>query len=226
MRQVLIALVILVCLPGCAISEIKRINQKLKDENDRLLMENRDLRSQAQIAQKGTEDKQVEIENLRKELATAQRGSKEPSTPAEGAQIKASSFKDLEDVDVIEEKGTIRLVLSDRVFFTPGNTNINPKGKSVLDKVASILKRDYPGATVRVDGHTDSTPIAKSKDKYASNWELSTDRACAVTRYLVDRGVDPKKIYAAGFAFNRPVASNDTPAGREKNRRVEIVVVR
>jgi chemotaxis protein MotB len=103
---------------------------------------------------------------------------------------------------------------------------ISPKGQSALTRVAAILGSDYPSAQIRVDGHTDSTPIKRTKDRYPSNWELSTDRACAVLRFLVSKGVSEKRIFAAGFAYQRPLAANTTEAGKGKNRRVEIVILR
>lgn len=155
-----------------------------------------------------------------------QRAKGSAAPPKEGAQVTPAAFDGIEDVDVVAEGGQIRVILSEKVFFTPGSAVINDRGKTILKKVAGVLNRSYGGAAIRVDGHTDSTPITKTKDKYASNWELSTTRACAVTRFLIEAGVVPERIFAAGFAYHRPVASNATEAGRQKNRRVEIVILR
>jgi chemotaxis protein MotB len=76
---------------------------------------------------------------------------------------------------------------------------------------------------VRVDGHTDDTPIRKVRHLYPTNWELSSARACTVVRYLVDRGqVSARRIYPAGFSYYRPVSS---ARAKEQNRRVEITVL-
>ena len=225
MRTILTAVLLVLLGSGCAISEIKRVNQKLKAENDRLLMENRDLRTKAARAERIAEDRKLELERLRQELALARRKARRPSEPVTGAGIKQASFKGIEDIDVIREKNRIRLVLSNKVFFKPGSAVINQRGRAILAKVAAVLKKEYGNAMIRVDGHTDNTPIRKTKAKYASNWELSSARACAVTRYLINAGVDPNRIYAAAFAYHKPVASNATAGGRQKNRRVEIVIL-
>ena len=77
---------------------------------------------------------------------------------------------------------------------------------------------------VRIEGHTDNTPI--NTEKYPSNWELSTARACQVVRYFIEQGIPPERISAEGFAQYRPIATNKTRKGRAQNRRVEIVYVR
>ena len=84
------------------------------------------------------------------------------------------------------------------------------------------IKRDYPGSTIRVQGHTDGDPIKKSGWK--DNWELSCERALTVVRQLTKAGINPKNVCAAGFGRHRPVADNSSRAGKSRNRRVEIVV--
>ena len=91
----------------------------------------------------------------------------------------------------------------------------------LLTEVASVLSsienRDF-----QIAGHTDNIPIKSAK--FPSNWELSTQRAVVVTKYLTDKGVDPARVSAAGYADSQPVASNADPDGRKQNRRIEIVL--
>ena len=97
------------------------------------------------------------------------------------------------------------------------------RGQKILDKVAHVMNRDFPNNMVRVDGHTDDTPIRKVRNLSTTNWELSSARACTVVRYLVDRGhVSAKRIFPAGFSYYRPVA---TGRSKSQNRRVEITVL-
>ncbi|MGZ4266752.1 MAG: OmpA/MotB family protein, partial [Solirubrobacteraceae bacterium] len=77
---------------------------------------------------------------------------------------------------------------------------------------------------ITVEGHTDNVPISSSQ--YPSNWELSTDRATTVVRYLIAKGVNRERLGAVGYADLHPIASNATTAGRARNRRVEIVLQR
>jgi chemotaxis protein MotB len=111
-------------------------------------------------------------------------------------------------------------------LFAPGQHTLRPEAKRALNKVSSAVKAQLPGATVRVEGHTDNQPIKKQKDRFQSNWELSAARASSVLHYLVDKcHMDPKRVYMAGRGEYHPVANNSTPSGRQKNRRVELVIL-
>lgn len=120
----------------------------------------------------------------------------------------------------------IRLLLPSNTLFGAGQTTLKAEAKSPLKKIASTIKTDFPTAIVRVEGHTDNVPIKKLKKKYSSNWELSAVRAAAVAHFFVNEcNIDPTKIYISGFGEYRPIASNKTKAGQQKNRRVEIVIL-
>jgi chemotaxis protein MotB len=94
----------------------------------------------------------------------------------------------------------------------------------VLEKVSKVIRDKVSDREIGVEGHTDNDPIKYSGWK--SNWELSTARATSVLHYLVEKGgLNPKKLSAIGYGEYRPIMSNDTPEGRQKNRRVEIVIV-
>jgi len=124
-------------------------------------------------------------------------------------------------IQIVYETIGIRLILKDKILFDSGSAEIKPEYRPILDKIAEILKEiDNP---VEVEGHTDSIPIHTSK--YPSNWELSTARAGSVVRYFISKGLDPSRFKAVGYADTRPVAPNTTPEGREKNRRIEIVIL-
>ncbi len=128
------------------------------------------------------------------------------------------------DVQVRQVGETMTVTLPNKVLFASGSAKLLPQSKTVLSKVAGVLKTDYAGHVVRVAGHTDNEPIKKSAKYWQDNWELSCERALSVLRYLVEKGVDAKRISATGYAYHRPVASNATAVGRAKNRRVELVV--
>ena len=111
--------------------------------------------------------------------------------------------------------------LSEAGFFAPGEAAINPESDSALQAIAEAIKSNT--AAVRIEGHTDSTTISTAK--FPSNWELSTARAANVLARLIERGVEPQRLSAAGFAGFRPVEDNSTPEGRAQNRRVDIVIL-
>ena len=117
------------------------------------------------------------------------------------------------------DNGLVVNVVTDRVLFELGEASLRPEGRKVLDAVAPAL-RGLPNA-LTVEGHTDNVPVS---GRYASNWELSTERATTVLRYLLTRGIPGAQVSAAGYADQRPLSSNASAAGRARNRRVAIVV--
>jgi len=129
-------------------------------------------------------------------------------------------------VEITQLKGRLTVNMVDQILFDSGSADVKSAGQKVLDKVGEALNK-IADKDIRIEGHTDNKPISGSlKEKFPSNWELSTARATAVARYLIDHaGVDPKRLVAAGYGEFRPKASNDTPEGRAQNRRIEIVLV-
>jgi len=123
----------------------------------------------------------------------------------------------------IEARGLVIRVLTDELLFASGQASLSPRSDALLGEIAQLLQL-AEGHPVAVEGNTDSVPIQGGA--YPSNWELSTARASTVVRFLVGRGVVPSRLTAVGYAEQRPVASDATPAGRALNRRVEIVVKR
>ena len=121
-----------------------------------------------------------------------------------------------------DERGLVTRML-DSVLFDTGKAELHRSAHAVLDKVASVLQ-EVPDQPVGVEGHTDNVPIKYSG--WASNKALSLARANAVVDYLVQKpGVDHGRLTAIGYGEERPIASNDTAAGRQKNRRVEIIIL-
>ncbi len=106
-------------------------------------------------------------------------------------------------------------------FFLSGSSEVRPEALPLLDEIA----KDMPSGSVRVEGHTDDRPIHTAQ--FPSNWELSSARAGAITRILLEDGrVAPTEIAAQGLAEFHPIADNSTEMGRGQNRRVDIIVLR
>jgi chemotaxis protein MotB len=124
---------------------------------------------------------------------------------------------------VIDRRGLVVRVLTDQLLFASGQATLQPAGFPLLNEVAQLLNVDQ-SHPITVEGHTDNVPISSSE--FPSNWELSTDRATTVVRYLIAKGVNRERLGAVGYADLHPLASNATAAGRAKNRRVEIVLQR
>ncbi len=117
-------------------------------------------------------------------------------------------------------KGKVVLVsVPGKVLYESGEAELKPEMHQYLKKIAELLK-SKPSMNLRVDGHTDDVPIKTSR--YASNWELSSARATAVIRFLVEEcDVPADRLVAGGYSDTRPLAANDNRENREKNRRVE-----
>lgn len=126
----------------------------------------------------------------------------------------------LGSVELEQLPDQIRLRLQDHLLFESGKADLLPESILILDSLAkifaSIEKR------IIVEGHTDNIPI--STFRYPSNWHLSVDRAVTVAYYLLQKGVPERYLAVCGYADQRPIAPNDTPEGRTRNRRVEIVI--
>jgi chemotaxis protein MotB len=105
-------------------------------------------------------------------------------------------------------------------LFASGRAELRPEAAPVLDRLGRMFRK-FP-AEVRVEGHTDDIPIASGR--FPSNWELSAARAVAVARYFQAAGLPAGRLAATGYGEHRPVAGNDSAAGRAANRRVEILL--
>jgi chemotaxis protein MotB len=121
----------------------------------------------------------------------------------------------------VDHRELVVNIVTDRVLFDLGQATLRPQGRKVLDAIAPVL-RELPNSMV-VEGHTDSQPISDSR--FASNWELSTERATTVLRHLLVDGIDASKVAAAGYADQRPLKAGDSVASRARNRRVAIVIL-
>ena len=126
------------------------------------------------------------------------------------------------NIEFEELEHGLSIVIRDDFLFRIGRSEINQAARSVLEEVGAIIG-DFEGRVV-VEGHTDDIPIRTNT--FPSNWELSTGRAISVVKHLTEVvGVDPAKCAAVGYGDTRPKVPNDTPRNRQKNRRVEIILV-
>lgn len=166
-----------------------------------------------ETAQAALDQANAKIADYETKLTAAQRelNAKPVAAP------QKTGFEDQGNVKVDAARGTITVTLEDQVLFDPGKITLKTDAKGRLNKIAGVIKQKYAGKEVSVVGNTDNDPITKSK--WQDNWQLSTERALAVTRFLTQEGVSPKKLIAAGRGEYNPVSSNKT-----NNRRVEIVV--
>lgn len=134
------------------------------------------------------------------------------------------ALKNLIDQDLINvdrSKSWVEIEINNSILYPSGSAQLSESAKPVLDKLAEILNR-YPNP-LQVEGFTDNVPIRN--ERFPSNWELSAARAASVVRLFQQEGVGPGRMAAIGYGEFRPVATNATPEGRTRNRRVAIVVL-
>lgn len=123
----------------------------------------------------------------------------------------------------ITQKEGLVITFSEKYMFDSGKADIYLEAKQVIRDIAALLV-DEPNR-ISIEGHTDNTPI--NTPEFPSNWELSTKRATNVLKYLLEElKFEPKRLTAAGFGEWHPVAPNDTPENKAKNRRVDLIVRR
>lgn len=193
---------VLVAGTGCGkVKRLRRENQQLNEQLTSLQQENADLSSKA-----GQYESELsKLESSKRALEAKLQGT--------GASVRIKN-------------GAVSVTLPGSVLFDSGQTTLRPQSKETLKKIAGILKTEASSEIVRIEGHTDDDPISKQKDKYKSNWELSTARAAAVLHYLVEEcGISPTRVYLAGFGQYQPIADNKSKTGKSSNRRVEFVIV-
>ncbi|MEA1973192.1 MAG: OmpA family protein [Candidatus Cloacimonadota bacterium] len=125
-----------------------------------------------------------------------------------------------ENVKITYEEGKIHFRISTPMLYSSGNANLKESSFKALDLIAKVLEKS--SYEIRIEGHTDNVPIHTAK--FPSNWELSTERAMSIVRRFVNQNVSPERFQVIGYGEYRPISTNETPKGRELNRRVEIYV--
>jgi len=227
-----VVLVMAAGLAGCVSSGKLKKSQA---ESDLLRNEKTALQTQVDSLSKTNSGLRSDIDRLNADAAalnaqtatlTAQRDSLAKTHEAAVSQYdqvvsKLSAEVEKGNLQVRQYKDMLTVDVAEQIFFDTGSYTLKKTGQEVLKKVGDAMST-YPDKAIRVVGHTDNVPY---KGKW-SNWELSVMRATTVVRFLQDHSkIDPQRLAAGGRSQYEPVASNDTPEGRQKNRRIEITLL-
>lgn len=191
---------------------VKQLEEELSASNDEIIRLKAELDEMQRISREAIEARKKAVNELK---GTYDSLVDELQEEIEKGRVAVTSLKD---------KLTLSMV--DKILFDSGSAEVSKEGKKVLDRVGGILKKAHD-KQIRIEGHTDNVKIGVSlRDKFPSNWELSSRRATNVVRYLQDKAdINPEVLSATGYGEYRPVASNDTDEGKAKNRRIEIVLL-
>lgn len=199
------------------ITTLQNDNAKLVKQIDDAMKKASEATGVANMTQKQLDDEQKRLWDLRK-LLQQQREA------VEGLRKKMSDALvgfNSNELQVFVKNGRVYVSLQENLLFPSGSAVVNPKGKQALGTLAQVLNSN-PDINVVVEGHTDSVPI---HGKFHDNWDLSTARANAIARILIDNyQVDPTRITASGKSKYEPIDTNDTAEGRQHNRRTEIIL--
>ena len=191
---------------------------KLHDENKALWEQNREL----QAHKDQSSDQSGQVSALQGEVAARDAKINELQNQLRAPTPGAGSQPGIEGIETTYNAaaGELTVNLPGDILFDSGRATLKDSAKATLNKVAQAIKTDYGGKPVRVEGHSDSDPIQKTKGQWQDNRHLSMMRALEVTRYLASQGVPEKQIATSGFGDTKPKGNR-----KEANRRVEIVVV-
>jgi len=184
---------------GSTLNDIELVGQGKPEDNkaDKLITDE-DLEELERLQQE-----KAEMENLKAVLS---------------AMLKEMDQRIIVETD---QRGVV-LRFEDSVLFDKGKAVLKPEAKSVLSKLSDLLKSVKN--PIRIEGHTDDLPINTAQ--FPSNWELSTARSTNVLRFLLEYGLDPKKLSAVGYGEYHPIVPNLNEENRKKNRRVDVVILR
>jgi chemotaxis protein MotB len=183
----------------------------LPEKVEKLETENAELKTAKEALARDVEAKTGELEQLKGTADKLQ------------AQMKDEIARG--DVRLTESGGRLRVDLVDKILFESGEATVSKRGEGVLAKVGAVLAQ-IDDKTIQVSGHTDNLPLGeKLTGQFPTNWELSAARAVTVVRFLSEKaGVPAQRLVASGYGEWSPIASNKSPSGRARNRRIEILL--
>src|SRR5687767_12279091 len=214
----LLASFLLIGVAGFYAKQQREELEKTREEMALLRKVSEETGAQSERLLKGLEESKEQIERLVAEKEAVTKAQKELES-----QMRAAL--ESKDVTISELQGKLTVNILDRVLFDSGEAILKPEGKVVLDEVAKVLS-NYPNRQIQVIGHTDNVPIRYNPhNPFKTNWELSSGRALAAVRYLIEKGVDPRRLGALAYGEFHPIADNSTAEGRAKNRRIALVVM-
>jgi flagellar motor protein MotB len=212
------AVLVLGSLTGC--------QDALKTRNSQLTTQNEELQAELNRAWAARDAATAENQSLVAELARLQAERDAAARNVAVAPPAANAgFGGIADTEVIRGRGTITVRVPGDVLFASGSADLREASRRTLQQIAAVIRRDYPANQVRIEGHTDSDPIRRTKNLWRDNYHLSEARARSVRDYLAAQGVSSGSLQIVGNGPDKPVGPNTSAAGKLKNRRVEIIVL-
>lgn len=187
----------------------------LQGRIDELTREQEELQRQKEAAESEALSYKAKCEALERERNTR---------PArETAPVVTPVPADPDGIDIHRRGNDTVINVPSDLFFASGSAKLSGGGERSMNKIAEYIRKNHNGGLIRVEGHSDSDPIRRTKDKFHCNWDLSFQRAHAVMHFLAEKGnVDQHRMVCEAFGDSVPLS----PTDKSKNRRVEIVIAR
>lgn len=208
--------------------QIKSLGQNVQARDEALAKNQSQIKELEEKLVATTKDRgqlRSNVEELNKALAEMKLRREQEQQVIQEFRDLTLRFKKLIDSGALSVKiqdGRMMVSLGTDVLFRSGSAQLSEEGQKTMLEIAQKLN-EMPNKRYQVEGHTDNVPIRTTT--FPSNWELASARAISVLRHLERGGLEVARVSAASYAETHPVASNDTPETRARNRRIEIVVV-
>lgn len=199
-----------------------KLNRDVAQQRDQLLaiQENLDkTRKKNDSLSYSLQEREKKVKELEQVLANKDKAVQNLKNKITNALL---NFKE-NDLTVKVKNGKVYVSLSEQLLFASGSIEVDAKGVGALQQLAKALK-DQKDIQMMIEGHTDNVPISKKSAYMEDNWDLSVLRATSISKILINAGISPKQITAAGKGEFSPLAANDIAQNKQKNRRTEIIV--
>jgi chemotaxis protein MotB len=199
-----------------------KLNRDLTQQQEQLLAIQQNLdktRRMNDSLSVGLAEREKKVKELEQVLANKEKAVQDLKTKVSSALL---NFKE-NDISVKVKNGKVYVSLAEQLLFGSGSITVDSKGVTALQQLARAIK-DQKDINILIEGHTDNVPISKTSQYMNDNWDLSVMRATSITRILTKAGVSPNQVTASGRGEFSPLAVNDTPSNKQKNRRTEIII--
>ena len=200
------------------LDQTKGILQNASEAARKIAAERNELQQDKSALEREKESLRAKLTEIESELQRIREQSQRSITAIQ------ERFKDTVGA-VLDDAGRLKLDVKGKILFETGSAILSTEGKALLDAISEevLLNADYSAYAIRVEGHTDNTPISGDALR---NWNLSTERAIAAVKYLQEHAnVTAERLAATGYAFYQPIDTAETPEAKAKNRRIEIILV-
>ncbi|HYC84062.1 MAG TPA: OmpA family protein [Chryseosolibacter sp.] len=204
------------------LSNSGKLNRDLAQQQEQLLSIQQNLERTRKLNDSlstSLAEREKKVQELEQVLANKDKAVQDLRSRISNALL---NFKE-SDISVKVQNGKVYVSLAEQLLFQSGSVEVDAKGVTALQQLAKAIK-DQKDINIMVEGHTDNVPISKRSQYMNDNWDLSVMRATSITRILTKAGVSANQITASGRGEFVPLANNDTPQNKQKNRRTEIII--